>query len=71
VDDYHQRLKLSNFGIDPWKDIYFSLDSDEEVVDVFGKRGHNGWKVKVNENLTTTNFCALLKFYEDVYAHPP
>jgi hypothetical protein len=71
MDDYHQRPKLSNFGIDPWKDLYTNLVFYEEVEHVFGKKGHNGWKVKVNKNLTTAIFCALLKLYKDVYAHPP
>jgi hypothetical protein len=71
VDDHHQRLKLSNFGMDPQKDLNFCLVSIEEVEHVFGKKRQNGWKIKVNEILTIANFCALLKLYEDIYAHPP
>jgi hypothetical protein len=38
VDDYHQRLKLNNFGMDPQKDLNFCLVSIEEVEHVFGKK---------------------------------
>lgn len=58
-------------GLDPRKDVDFSFVSNEELESVFGKRGQNGWKVKVNENLTITSCFALLKLYEAIYAHLP
>ncbi len=71
MDDYHQKFKLSNMGLDPCKDVYLNLISNEELESVFGKRRQNGWKMKVNENLTNTSCFSLLKFYEVVYAHLP
>jgi len=58
-------------GLDPHKYVYLNLISNEDLESVFGKRGHNGWKMKVNENLTITSCFALLKLYEVVYAHLP
>jgi hypothetical protein len=56
-------------GLNTRKDIYFSLVSNEELESVFGKRGQNDWKVKVNENLIMASCFALLKLYEVVYVH--
>jgi hypothetical protein len=58
-------------GLDPCKDVDFSLVSNEKLESVFGKRGQNGWKEKVNENLIITSCFALLKHYEAIYAHLP
>jgi hypothetical protein len=58
-------------GLNPHKDVDSNLVSNEELESVFGKRGLNGWKMKVNENLTITSCYALLKFYEAIYVHLP
>jgi hypothetical protein len=71
LDEYHQRFKLNIVGLNPHKDVDFSLVSNEELESVFGKRRQNGWKVKVDENLTATSCFALLKLYEVVYVHLP
>jgi hypothetical protein len=47
-------------GLDPHKDVDFSLVSNEELESVFGKKGQNNWKVKMNEHLTATSCSALL-----------
>ncbi len=38
LDDYHQRLKLNNVGLNPHKDVDSNLVSNEELESVFGKR---------------------------------
>jgi hypothetical protein len=38
LDDYHQRFKLNIVGLNPHKDVDFSLVSNEELESVFGKR---------------------------------
>lgn len=71
LDDFHKNLKLNNVGVDPCNALDFDLVPCVKLEEVFGKRTHNGWKPKPNEQLIPTNCATLLKLYELVYAHPP
>jgi hypothetical protein len=57
--------------MDLWKDIKFDIISHADLKKFYGKRTQNGWKLKPNDHLNIVNYGALLKLYEDVYAHPP
>jgi hypothetical protein len=37
---------------------------------MFGAKQTNGWKVSINEFVIAEDCKALLKLYEDFYAHP-
>jgi hypothetical protein len=71
MDDFHKNLKLFNVGMDPWKGIDSNIVFHANLEKFFGKRTQNGWKPKPNDHLIVANCGALVKLYEDVYAHPP
>jgi hypothetical protein len=56
--------------MDPWKGIDSDIISHVDLGKKFRKKTQNGWKPKPNDHLTIVNCGALLKLYEDVYAHP-
>ncbi len=62
MDDFYRNLKLCNVGIDIRSDINLDLVTNVELEEVFGKKGHNGQKPKLNNKLTIANYAALLKF---------
>jgi hypothetical protein len=64
-------LKLSNSSINPCRDIDYSVVSHGQLIQVFGKRHTNKFKVKVSEHLTTQECDSLNRLHQGVYAHPP
>jgi hypothetical protein len=62
--------KLVIYKLKTWKDINFSIIAQKEVVYVVGKRQQNKWKVQEKDFVTNEKCYTLLKFYEELYAHP-
>ncbi len=71
LEDFLVKLKLSNYGINPRHDIDFSIVFHEQLIQVFGKKHTNEFKVKVGEHLTTQECDLLSQLHQVVYAHPP
>jgi len=61
MDDFYRNLKLCNVGIDIRNNLDPNFVTNVELEEVFGKRGHNGWKLKPNDKLTVENYATLLK----------
>ncbi len=71
LEDFFVKLKLSNSNINPRYDIDFNVISQEQFIQVFGKKYTNGFKVKVSEHLITQECDSLSRLHQVVYAHPP
>jgi hypothetical protein len=70
LEDFFVKLKLSNSGINPRRDIDSSVVSHEQLIQVFGKRHTNKFKMKVNEHLTVQECDSLNRLHQVVYARP-
>ncbi len=66
MDDFQINLKQYNVGINIRNNLDPNLVTNAKLEEVFGKKGHNGWKQKPNYKL-----CCLVSLYEVIYAHPP
>jgi len=71
VSDFVENLGLGSKGLNGHKEIIVFLVSNNEITSVFGARQPDGWKVSINEFVTTKDYETLFKLYEDVYTHPP
>lgn len=47
-------------GIDAPKKLDYDIFSAVDLERVFGKRTHNGWKLKLNDHLTLVNCVACI-----------
>jgi hypothetical protein len=45
MEEFGEKLKLSAFGLDVWREINSDIVTHEELLEYFGKRSYNGWKV--------------------------
>jgi hypothetical protein len=70
VKDFVKKLNLCNFAIDPHHDIDLDVVSIEQVIEVFGSRNANGFKLKVNDHLTKRNYESLNHLNQFFYVHP-
>ncbi len=62
VKDFVKKLNRCNLAIDPHHDIDLDVVSIEQVIEVFGSRNANGFKLKVNYHLTKKNYESLNHF---------
>jgi hypothetical protein len=71
LKDFFMNLNLMNKSWDSQWNVNSFVLIHEKLKIAFGKREHNGWKVRPNELIICSNYARLQKLYELVYGHVP